>query len=68
MNSVWGKLCLMQSCSLKRNSPIAPKHEIGFLEFTIDPKNITLNLTNQKSNKIFEELVIPLQNGSNITN
>ena len=48
-------------------SSVTPKQEIDFLGFSINSKNMTLNLTKRKCNKILENLDLTLKHAKNIT-
>ena len=48
-------------------SSLTPKQEIDIFGFTINSRNMTLKSTNQKCNKILENLDLILKHANNIT-
>ena len=48
-------------------SSLTPKQKTDFLGFTINSKNMTLQLTKQKRNKIIENFDLTLKHANNIT-
>ena len=58
---------LLQSPSHLKMSSLTAKQEIDFFGFIINSRNMTLKLTNQKCNKILENLDLILKHANNIT-